>query len=69
MEDLKQQVEDVYQKWQNYKETAEQHEFVTIFMRDGIIESGYKDLHENWDDEHARIFIRSVSKLVQFYKN
>jgi hypothetical protein len=64
MEDLKKQVEEVYQKWQNYKETAEQHEFVTIFMRDQLIEAGYKDLQNNWNDEHAKSFIRGVGKLV-----
>lgn len=64
MEDLKQQVEEVYKEWQEYKDSAEQHEFCTIFMRDAIIESGYKDLQENWDDEHARIFIRGIEKIL-----
>lgn len=62
--DLKQQVEELYQKWQSYKERAEQHEFPIILMRNVIIERGYKDLQVNWNEEHAQAFIRGVSKLV-----
>ena len=30
-------------------------------MFDMILEPRYKDLHENWSDEHAEIFIKGLN--------
>lgn len=62
---MKERVEELYKKWQDYKETAEQHEFPVIFMQDIIIKRGYMDLQKNWDDEHAKIFIRAMEKTLK----
>lgn len=61
---LKNKVKEFYTKWQKYKEHAEQHEFIRIFMQDQLIEKGYKELQANWDEDHAKTFINGVNKFL-----
>ena len=61
----KEQVEALYSKFRQYTETAEQHEFPYLLQYDMIISRGYRDLQENWNEEHADSFIRGVTKSLK----
>ena len=58
---MREQIAIMWEKYNNFKQTAEQHLFPTIFMCDMILEPRYKDLQENWSDEHAEIFIKGLN--------
>lgn len=62
--DNKERVEYLWKKFDEYKETAEQHEFVKLFMLDAKIVPAYNDLQENYTEEHAEIFIRVMTKVL-----
>lgn len=60
----KEKVEYLWKKFDEYKETAEQHEFVKLFALDMKIMPFYNDLNENYTEEHAEIFIRVMIKVL-----
>lgn len=47
-----------------YQDRAEQHEFAFLFMLDMKIVPAYNDLVRNWDENHARIFINIMVKVL-----
>lgn len=61
----KEQIETLYNKFRQYTETAEQHEFPYLLQYDMIISHGYEDLQNNWNEDHADSFIRGVSKSLK----
>lgn len=62
---MQEKIKALYDRWQDYKSTAEQHEFVNILMKDSLIERAYRDLQSNWSDEHAEIFIRCLENMFK----
>ena len=53
-------IEVVDEAWSNlnrFKETAEQHDFPKLLSIDTLLEPLYEDLHKNWDEHHAEIFM------------
>lgn len=60
MEEIK-RMWDAYEK---YKETAEQHEFIRLFMMDARLVPAYNDLQKNYTEEHAEIFKRVMQKVL-----
>lgn len=60
MEEIK-RMWDAYEK---YKETAEQHEFIRLFMMDARLVPAYNDLQKNYTEEHAEIFKRVMRKVL-----
>lgn len=59
-------IEQVDEAWGNflkYTETAEQHEFVGLAMVQTKFEPLYKDLHANWDEHHAEVFMAWMRKI------
>ena len=62
--DNKERVEYLWKKFDKYKETAEQHEFVQLFILDAKLVPAYNDLQENYTEEHAEIFIRVMTKVL-----
>jgi hypothetical protein len=59
-------MEEVNLYWQlynAYKATAEQHEFMQLFMYDLKLIPAYQDLQKNYTEEHAEIFKRGM-KIV-----
>ena len=58
-------VEYLMEKYNKYKENAEQHEFVNLFMLDMKIEPAYHDLKRNYTEEHAEIFIKVMTKVLE----
>ena len=66
MEDMK-KVEYLWKKYNEYKETAEQHEFVRLLMFDMKLVPAYNDLHENYTKEHAEIFIKIMNKVLKSF--
>lgn len=62
--DNKQKVEYLWERFDKYKETAEQYEFLKLFILDMRIVPYYDDLKENYTEEHAEIFIRVMIKVL-----
>lgn len=57
------EVQELYDKYNQFKETAEQHTFPMLLSLDANLVPAYNDLQVNWSDYHADIFIRSM-KMV-----
>ena len=60
----KEKVDFLWNKFEEYKRIAEQHEFVRLFMCDSKLLPLYHDLQVNYSDEHAEIFIRVMNKVL-----
>lgn len=63
MENMK-KVEYLWKKFDEYKQKAEQHEFIRLFMLDSKLIPAYKYLQTNYNDEHAEMFIRGLSNVL-----
>ena len=61
---MKEKVEEVWKKYNDFKENAEQHMFVQLVMYDRMLIPAYNDLQKNWSDEHAEKFINGMTKVV-----
>ena len=61
-------IELVDKAWANFdkfKETAEQHDFFSLFMLDVKLARMYNNLHVNWDENHALIFMQCMEKVAK----
>ena len=58
-------VEYLWEKYNKYKETAEQHEFARLFILDMKLIPAYNDLHTNYNQEHIETFIRVMNKVLK----
>ena len=58
------QVEQLWDRYEKYKETAEQHEFIKLIFLDTNLIPYYNDLHTNYTEEHADKFIRVMSQVL-----
>lgn len=59
-------IEQVEEAWANFKkftETAEQHDFPMLAMIQFKFEPLYDDLHKNWDEHHAEIFMKWMAEF------
>lgn len=68
--DKKITIEDVEKAWAEFdrlKEYAEQHMFVDILFWDIRLKPYYKDLKENWNEEHARIFMKGMKVMFEHF--
>lgn len=65
LEKLMQDVERCWQTLESFKETAEQQDFPKLFMTDSLVVPAYNDLRMHPNKEHARIFIRSMTKHLK----
>ena len=61
---MRKQVEEVWKKYNDFKETAEQHDFVKLVMFDSKLIPAYNDLQKNWNDDHAQKFINGMNNVV-----
>ena len=52
------------ERYNSYKETAEQHQFLRLFMYDAKLIPAHKDLNANWNPEHGAIFVRAMKNIV-----
>lgn len=52
------------EKYSNYKKTAEQHQFLRLFMYDAKLIPAHKNLNANWNPEHGAIFVRAMKNIV-----
>ena len=66
MDDMK-MAEYLWEKFNEYKETAEQHEFVRLIMLDMKLVPAYNDLKNNYDETHAKIFINVMKKVLDSF--
>lgn len=65
LETLMKDAERCWQTLESFKETAEQHDFLKLFKTDYFVVPAYNDLKEHPDKEHARIFIRGLTKHLK----
>ena len=61
IKNMKDKVEEVWKKYNDFKEHAEQHTFVQILMYDKMLIPAYNDLMSNWSDDHSEKFINGVT--------
>ena len=61
---LMEKVEYLWKKFDEYKERAEQHEFIGLFLLDRRLVPAYNDLHENYDEKHAEMFIIRMIEVL-----
>lgn len=61
---MRKQVEEVWKKYNDFKETAEQHDFVKLIMFDSKLIPAYNDLQKNWNEGHAQKFINGMKNVV-----
>lgn len=57
-------VNEVWDKWGEYKVAAEQHMFPLIMVHDLKLEPLYQDLQKNWNESHAERFIKAMNNIV-----
>ena len=57
---MKEEVEELWRRYNQFKETAEQHDFVKLIMFDAKLIPAYNDLQKNWSDDHAQKFINGM---------
>lgn len=53
---------------EDYKKTAEQHQFVTLMAIDCLFGPAYLDLQANWNEEHADSFIKGMNMIFERLK-
>ena len=61
---MRKQVEEVWKKYNDFKETAEQHDFVKLIMFDSKLIPAYNDLQKNWNEDNAQKFINGMKNVV-----
>lgn len=61
---MREQVEEVWRKYNDFKESAEQHTFPVLLMYDSLLIPAYNDLQKNWDEDHARKFVNGMRNTV-----
>lgn len=54
----------LWQLFDKYKETAEQHEFIRLLMLDSKLVPAWNDLQANFDEHHAEIFVRIMKRVL-----
>ena len=57
---MKEKCIEYWNKFTNYKETAEQYEFPTILMLDSYLTPRYNKLMKNFNDESANKFMEGM---------
>lgn len=63
-------IEDVDKVWDQfvkYTEEAEQYQFPSLALIQSTAEPLYNDLHKNWNEEHAAVFILGMNALFKKY--
>ena len=58
------QCKELWDKYEAYKERAEQHEFFKLFLIDRRFIPLYKDLEQNWTPEHGLLFVSALQKVL-----
>ena len=61
------QCEAMWNKFEEIKRNAEQHQFVAILKLDLQFTPLYTDLMKNWDEHHADLFIKGFPVFCAKY--
>lgn len=61
----KEDVESLWKKFDEIKGTAEQYDFPLIFAIDIKYTPLYNDLTNNWNDDHAKLFVYGLSRSLK----
>lgn len=54
----------LWEKFERYKETAEQYEFLNLLVMDSKLKPAHEDLNKRWDPEHGKVFARTMKYVV-----
>lgn len=54
----------LWEKFEKYKETAEQYEFLNLLVMDSKLKPAHEDLNKRWDPEHGKVFARTMKYVV-----
>lgn len=60
-------IEQAWKNYEQYKERAEQHEFIELLMLDYDFVPLYEDLKKNWNEHHAEAFLKGLSIVGQHF--
>lgn len=60
-------VDAVWAKWEKFKETAEQHDFIAIFKCDVVLIPMRQNLSQNWDVDHAHTFLKCMNSVFNIF--
>ena len=63
LEDKPLTIEDIDKAWTEFHERAdraEQYQFVHIALLHAKLKPFFDDLHENWNNHHANVFMRGI---------
>lgn len=55
---------ELMEKFNKYKETAGQHEFPLLLAFDMLLVPVHRDLNRNYNQEHAKAFVRGMKDSV-----
>lgn len=58
------EIERLWQLYEQYKQTAEQHEFPTLLFYDSLLVPGYEDLKKHPSEDHERIFKTGLEQVL-----
>lgn len=59
------EIDRLWNLYEKYKETAEQHEFPLLFHYDLLLMPGYHDLKTNPSKEHEAVFKRALEHVLK----
>ena len=60
-------VKEVWSNYEKFTETAEQHDFPLLLTVQIKFQPLYKDLLENWDEDHALIFMKWMQEIAKHF--
>lgn len=58
-------VEEAWKQFDDIKEHAEQHDFPRLLYCDLKLSPLYDDLHQNWDEHHAEVFMKAMTIMLR----
>lgn len=62
---LKERISKIWERYEKYKDTAEQADFPILFLFDTCVVPEHDDLLENFSVEHAEIFIKNMEYIFK----
>ena len=55
---------ELMDKYNSYKEIAEQHQFPLLLLMDTMLIPAHKDLNKNYTQEHGETFVRGMKNSM-----
>lgn len=61
----KEYIQELWAKFDKIKDEAEQYMFPELMFWDMKLTPLYNDLMENWDDDHAEVFMKGMNVMFK----